>query len=601
MLLLCEKNEQKGSAGLLKNKEFEVLRYICESSGEQTQRLIAEGTGLSLGITNAIINGLIEKGFIDTAYGITPAGVRQMEPYKVDNAIILAAGMSTRFVPFSYERPKGLTVVKGEVLIERQIRQLKEAGVPEIILVLGFMLEKFLYLVEKYDVSIVINNDYSFKNTHSSLYYARENMKNSYICCADNYFPKSVFHRYEYRSIYSVIYMEGTWHGERGVTTGKDGLIISTQRPAVDQWVMNGYSYFNKEFSTGFSKILEDMWNKPGSDNLYWEQVYAEHVKELPLYAVKYTNQQLLEFDSVAELEMFDPDFIKFNDLEMTRNICRVLKCSVADIHNIRPVKKGFTNKSFSFECGDKKYIYRHPGTVSSLWLDRKFEKKALEIVKERGIDDSYVYENEESGWKLSNFVETTETFSFANERHISMLCKSLHKLYDVPVYSGRNRDYLSEAKQLLALIRDIDEETYNIVINPLPEIEKINNQIQNDNWKKQMVHNDLYEDNLLISNDKLYVIDWEYVGDTDIGYDLCKLFVKNDALGDGIDHWLSFYYGRKPELNEKKHIVGCAAVSFYYWYVWAAYMIKKGNNFAELMLKYLSVFTNYRNEFNSL
>ena len=30
----------------------------------------------------------------------------------------MAAGLSSRFVPLSYDKPKGLTVVKGEVLIE---------------------------------------------------------------------------------------------------------------------------------------------------------------------------------------------------------------------------------------------------------------------------------------------------------------------------------------------------------------------------------------------------------------------------------------------------------------------------------------------------
>ena len=42
----------------------------------------------------------------------------------IKNAIILAAGKSTRFAPFTYEKPKGLFIVRGEVLIERQINQL---------------------------------------------------------------------------------------------------------------------------------------------------------------------------------------------------------------------------------------------------------------------------------------------------------------------------------------------------------------------------------------------------------------------------------------------------------------------------------------------
>ena len=54
--------------------------------------------------------------------------------YKVDNAIIMAAGTSSRFVPLSYERPKALIEVQRDILIERQIRQLREAGIEECII-----------------------------------------------------------------------------------------------------------------------------------------------------------------------------------------------------------------------------------------------------------------------------------------------------------------------------------------------------------------------------------------------------------------------------------------------------------------------------------
>ena len=67
------------------------------------------------------------------------------------NAIIMAAGMSSRFVPLSLETPKALLKVKGEIMIERQIRQLREAGINEIIIVVGYLKEQFAYLEEKYD------------------------------------------------------------------------------------------------------------------------------------------------------------------------------------------------------------------------------------------------------------------------------------------------------------------------------------------------------------------------------------------------------------------------------------------------------------------
>ena len=68
----------------------------------------------------------------------------------IKNAVILAAGKSNKFAPFTFEKPKGLFTVKGEVLIERQIEQLIEAGVEDIFIVLGYMKEKFFYLEQKY-------------------------------------------------------------------------------------------------------------------------------------------------------------------------------------------------------------------------------------------------------------------------------------------------------------------------------------------------------------------------------------------------------------------------------------------------------------------
>ena len=63
---------------------------------------------------------------------LTEEELNILKPYKVDNAIIMAAGYSARCMPLSNVLPKGLFRVKGEILIEREIRQLQEAGVKEL-------------------------------------------------------------------------------------------------------------------------------------------------------------------------------------------------------------------------------------------------------------------------------------------------------------------------------------------------------------------------------------------------------------------------------------------------------------------------------------
>ena len=134
---------------------------------------------------------------------ITEKGMLYLNEHRINNAIILAAGMSTRFVPLNYEIPKGLLEVKGEILIERQIRQLREKGINEIIVVVGYMKEKFLYLAKKYNVIIVETNEYETRNNHSSVYAAKEYLNNSIITSSDLYFSENIFQTFAYDSYYT--------------------------------------------------------------------------------------------------------------------------------------------------------------------------------------------------------------------------------------------------------------------------------------------------------------------------------------------------------------------------------------------------------------
>ena len=107
---------------------FLVLRDIYAHKHE-TIREIAKSVNLSLGLVHSTKNILLENGYIDSNSSITKKGIDKLEEYRVKSAIILAAGLSTRFAPLSFDKPKGLLEVNGEILIERQIRQLKEAGI----------------------------------------------------------------------------------------------------------------------------------------------------------------------------------------------------------------------------------------------------------------------------------------------------------------------------------------------------------------------------------------------------------------------------------------------------------------------------------------
>ena len=122
--------------GALSQPQFDVLYALARADAPLTQRQIQETTQMSLGGVNTAVRMCEAAGYI-AERRITQAGRRALEPYRVDNAVIMAAGLSERFAPISYERPKGVLRVRGEVLVERQIEQLHAAGITDISVVAG--------------------------------------------------------------------------------------------------------------------------------------------------------------------------------------------------------------------------------------------------------------------------------------------------------------------------------------------------------------------------------------------------------------------------------------------------------------------------------
>lgn len=109
------------------------------------------------------------------------------------NAIIIAAGLGSRLSPLTKLTPKPLTKVFGVPLIERNIRLLIEAGISEIIIVVGYKAEMFNYLTRYQQVKIIFNDKFSEANNIYSLYLARNYLKNTFILDGDLYIKDNIF------------------------------------------------------------------------------------------------------------------------------------------------------------------------------------------------------------------------------------------------------------------------------------------------------------------------------------------------------------------------------------------------------------------------
>ena len=277
---------------------------------------------------------------------------------KVDNAVILAAGTSSRFAPLSYERPKAMIEVKGEILIERQIRQLKEAGIPDIYIVTGYKAEQFEYLASKYGVILINNPEYSTRNNNGSIWKVRDILANSYICSADNYFIKNPFNATEECAYYSAEYAYG-YTDEWCIDEDENGIICNVSIGGQQSWYMIGHAFWDEQFSTEFLEILHREYDDPDTFAKLWEKIYIEHIDELKMKIKKYSSGTIMEFDTLDELRMFDSSYIYDTRSAIIKRISRELNVEEKCIHNITAIKdENQAALGFQYECGSKRFTY---------------------------------------------------------------------------------------------------------------------------------------------------------------------------------------------------------------------------------------------------
>lgn len=274
------------------------------------------------------------------------------------NAIILAAGTASRFVPLSAERPKGLLEVKGEILIERQIRQLIEAGVEDIFVVVGYKAGMFDYLQKKFGVKLVMNEDYARYNNTSSVIRVLDYLGNTYVCSSDNYFPENVFLEESSQSYYSALYADGCTK-EYCLTLDSRDNIIDVSVGGMDAWYMVGHVYFSEDFSLAFKSLLMSEYEKEETKLGYWEDVYIKHIDRLPLLKVhKYKEHEIEEFDSIDELRQFDKSYIHDTRSTLLKSICKRMGWKESDINTFSRIKHDGDHLLFSFRRNGLTYCY---------------------------------------------------------------------------------------------------------------------------------------------------------------------------------------------------------------------------------------------------
>lgn len=223
------------------------------------------------------------------------------------NAIIIAAGIGSRLRPLTYDTPKPLVNVLGKPMLERNIEYLIESNIKEIIIVVGYLKEKFEYLEKKYkEVRLIFNNKFYEYNNIYSFYLIREYLEDSYILDGDIFIVKNIFNSFLKDSGYLAKRLKEKNNEWQLIT--KNSSVRKIEIGGGDNYIISGVSFF-KEKDTEILKKLVEKYIKENKKNYFWDDIVRENIKEFDIKIYPVDKNIIFEIDNLEELKLIDKSY----------------------------------------------------------------------------------------------------------------------------------------------------------------------------------------------------------------------------------------------------------------------------------------------------
>lgn len=566
---------------MISYKEFEVIRSMLHVPSPKTAQEVYDKMHYHVFSSTQEVEELLEvlekKGYLKDG-AVTQTALQEISPLKVSNAVILAAGGSDISAKSVYSVPKGLFMKNGETLIERQIRQLREAGIQDITVVIAYKQELYFFLQDKWGVNLEVNPDLK-KNNVYSLYIARNHLGNTYICNCDNYFEENPFSPYEYSSFHATVFKENA-HNELVIRKNSFGRILEVFSNAKSGECIYGHAYIDRQFSRLLVRFMEQEIGDFRMSALFWEEFVSRHADDLDLYARKYSGELLYEFDSIQEIQNIDGLFLGNVSGRINQKICNVLGCSKEEIGDIVILEKGLTNILFTFVVRGERYIFRYPGDSSQFFIYRKNECLAQKLAAQAHADDTCVY-IDESGVKISRFRENCRDLHAIYYEDVEFMKALARKIrafheqgYDLPDREEYTYDPIYQCERLFREASKTKGNLFKLFEQEWAMMRKLQTYAEMDGIRKTICHNDINMDNVLLTDTTLDIIDWEFAGYNDPGYDFGRVIagLTYEVDDPKIGEILEAYFGRPATEKEYLHWMAYSAIHNWYYVGWALY-----------------------------
>ncbi|WP_312700200.1 phosphotransferase [Sedimentibacter sp.] len=559
--------------------EFDVMNTIIKE-GYTNQRSIAETTNYSLGKVNLAIWALMDEHYLDNQLFITEKALKEINRKKPKNAIILAAGFGLRMVPANDEVPKGLLKIYGEPLIERIINQLHDVGIYDIDIIVGYMKEKYEYLIDKFSVNLIFNPEYALRNNIHSLKLDIDKVSNTYIIPCDIWAEKNPFSKHELYSWYSV---SDAVDDDSTVRINRKMELVSVEEGKSGN-AMIGISYLLEDEAAIIRERINKFCKMKKYDRSFWEESLFDKDNKMIVYSRVYKSDQVFEIDTYEQLRELDEKSENLNS-NIISFVSKKLEVSSTDIQDITVLKKGMTNRSFKFICNGEKYIMRIPGEGTDKLINRSNEYDVYQVLSGKDISDEVIYISPENGYKITKFWDNARNCDPYNADDVKRCMQCLKNFHKTKLKVSHTFDIFKQ----IQFYESLWENRPSIFVDyneTKQKIMKLKPLIESFPREYILSHIDSVADNFLFLDNEVRLIDWEYAGMQDPHVDIAMFAIYSMYDRENVDKLIDYYFtnGCSDDIRIKIYcyIAACGLL----WSNWCEYKRFYGIEFGEYSLR---------------
>ena len=566
---------------LMNKQMLDILQALCLKPFK-SQRELVKMSKHSLGVVNRSLKQLAQDGYIDHKVALSDKAKALITDKRPQRAIILAAGYGMRMVPINKNNPKGLIEINHETLIERLIKQLHEVNIHEIYIVVGYMKECFEYLIDDYDVKLIVNEEYSSKNNLHSLNLVHQYIDHAYIIPSDLWCRQNPFSLYEFYSWYMI---SNEIDDDSTVRMNRKDELVSA-RYGSGGHKMIGISYLVGEEAHHVQKRIQELALLHQCDEYFWEaSLYDNH--RMIVHAKQVDQEDVIEINTYEQLRDLDEHSsqLKSDAIDIASSALHV---TASNIRDIMVLKKGMTNRSFLFHCNDKKYIMRIPGEGTNYLINRKQEYDVYQTIKNQHLCDRLIYINPENGYKITEYFNNARVCDPFCEADVKACMKRLKQFHDLKLTVDHEFDIFKQLEYYETLWNGVPSiyRDYKKVKQAMYELKTYIDQQDKD---YVLTHIDAVADNFLFVHENeqeaIYLIDWEYAGMQDPHLDIAMFAIYAQYDKTQVDTLIDFYFDGTCSSEIRAKIYAYIAISGLLWSNWCEYKRNLGVEFGAYSL----------------